>query len=151
MQLTCQQRLYPVWAQTRFCGCVKLGVPVCLGATSCVSRRVSERRTPSVPQRPLLFFLKDKEKKHYSRTTHIEMKTKQIKKKMKKRMERKKNSHSRNGNTTQHTTLTSRNGEISGALAPLHSRAPTARGFSARTDRGHLPCLISNKTVRHEV
>jgi len=98
-----------------------------------------------------LFFLKDKEKKHYSRTTHIEMKTKQIKKKMKKRMERKKNSHSRNGNTTQHTTLTSRNGEISGALAPLHSRAPTARGFSARTDRGHLPCLISNKTVRHEV
>ena len=36
-------------------GCVKLGVPVFLGATSCVSRRGSERRTPSVPQDRLFF------------------------------------------------------------------------------------------------
>ncbi len=55
-------------------------------------------------------------------------------------MERKKNSHSRNGNTTQHTTLTSRNGEISGALAPLHSRAPTARVFFG-ADRQRTPPL----------
>ncbi len=75
---------------------------------------------------------------------------KKIKKKIKTR-ERKKNSNRRYGNTTQHTTLTSRNGEICGANAPHISRAPTARVFSARANRDHDPCLISNKTVRREI
>ncbi len=133
MLLTFQQRLYPEWAQTRRRGCVKLGVPGNLGATSCVSRRVSERRTPWVPQRVILGVLRSNEKKTNSRTTHSEIK------KMKKKIkigERKKNSHSRYGNTTQHTTLTSRNGRISGALAPhTFPCANGAHGVSARPDR----------------
>jgi hypothetical protein len=78
--LTLQQRLYPERAQTRFCGCVKLGVPVCLGATSCVSRRVSERRTPLVPQSLLFGFLRGEDKKHYSRRMYIQKKIEKIEK-----------------------------------------------------------------------
>jgi len=59
-------------------GCVKLGVPGFLGAASCVSRRVSERRTPSVPHRLLFGFLSGKEKKHYSRKRYIQNKKKKI-------------------------------------------------------------------------
>ncbi|WP_282808242.1 hypothetical protein [Hafnia alvei] len=52
-------------------GCVKLGVPVCLGATSCVSRRVSERRTPSVPHSSQsVGFI---HKKHHRMSEHIRM------------------------------------------------------------------------------
>ncbi|MGB2538862.1 hypothetical protein [Hafnia paralvei] len=54
--LTYQAAALPRMGADTLRGCVKLGVPVCLGATSCVSRRVSERRTPSVPQGRLLCF-----------------------------------------------------------------------------------------------
>nr|WP_279079109.1 hypothetical protein [Hafnia alvei] len=54
--LTYQAAALPLMGADTLRGCVKLGVPICLGAASCVSRRVSERRTPLVPQGRLLCF-----------------------------------------------------------------------------------------------
>lgn len=139
MLLTFQQRLYPEWAQTRRRGCVKLGVPGNLGATSCVSRRVSERRTPWVPQRVILGVLRSNEKKTNSRTTHSEIK------KMKKKIkigERKKSSHSRYGNTTHYPDITKREDKRYVSTAYLPVRQRRTRGFGTARQALRTPAII---------
>jgi hypothetical protein len=84
----------------------------------------------------VIVFSEGERKKTYSRKTLIQKKIR--KQKMKKRMERKKNSIRQNGNRPHRSTLTSRNGKISGATAPpSFPCAVGAKGFSRADKAAH--------------